>query len=421
MFGAGPSERWLLTAALRVPRRPVCCATSASSRRCFRASGTRRTTAPSTSRSRSAACGRCARPWHRARGLGHAHARPVRVRRRRRLLHGRAEGRRRAAVPVARRRRLSEHLPRRLRRARAAAAGARARMGSALWLDGLVCALASAALGAALVLGVVASTEGSFAAVATNLAYPLGDLIMLAFVIAVMVITGRSAGSTWRCSRSRSPSSRRRHGVPYQVAVGTYREYTLLDTGWPAAYVLVAIAACRPAERLDTRRLRGGMLVVPATFTLIALAHARLRPLHAAARGRAVAGDRHVAAAVAALRAHLPREPPHARRQRDRGRDRRADRPRQPARAARRPRARWPPRPLPSGPCCSRSSTSTASRPTTTASATRPATRCCTGSAATWPTRSAPRGTAYRMGGDEFCLLAPAATSTACSPAPARR
>jgi len=35
--------------------------------------------------------------------------------------------------------------------------------------------------------------------------------------------------------------------------------------------VLVALAACRPAERLDARRLRGGMLAVPATFTLIAL------------------------------------------------------------------------------------------------------------------------------------------------------
>src|SRR4051812_30782200 len=50
------------------------------------------------------------------------------------------------------------------------------RLGSAQWLDGLVCAFASAAIGAALLLGVVAGTGGTFAAVATNLAYPLGDL-----------------------------------------------------------------------------------------------------------------------------------------------------------------------------------------------------------------------------------------------------
>jgi two-component system cell cycle response regulator len=146
------------------------------------------------------------------------------------------------------------------------------RLGSMLWLDGVVCAFASAAVGAALVLGVVAGTEGSFAAVATNLAYPLGDLIMLAFVIAVMVITGRTTGATWRLLALALAV----FGVSdtlylYEVAVGTYREYTVLDTGWPAAFVLVAIAACHPAQRIDTRRLRGGMLVIPAACTLIAL------------------------------------------------------------------------------------------------------------------------------------------------------
>src|SRR4051812_34066772 len=106
-----------------------------------------------------------------------------------------------------------------------------ARLGSALWIDGLVCALASAAVGAALVLGVVASTEGSFAAVATNLAYPLGDLTMLAFVVAVMVITGRSAGSTWGVLAAALALWAAADTLYlYQVAVGTYREYTVLDT-----------------------------------------------------------------------------------------------------------------------------------------------------------------------------------------------
>ncbi len=67
---------------------------------------------------------------------------------------------------------------------------------------------------------------------------------------------------------------------------------------------------------------------------------ARLRPLRPAARGRAVAGDHHHRRRRAALRADLPREPAHARRERGRGRHRRADGPRQPARAAGRPRAR---------------------------------------------------------------------------------
>ena len=57
----------------------------------------------------------------------------------------------------------------------------------------------------------------------------------------------------------------------YEVAQGTYQEYTLLDTAWPAAYVLVAFAARQRATQLDTRRLRGGLLAVPAAFTLVAL------------------------------------------------------------------------------------------------------------------------------------------------------
>ena len=61
----------------------------------------------------------------------------------------------------------------------------------------------------------------------------------------------------------------------------------------------------------------------------------------------------------------------------------------------------------------SRCSTSTASRATTTPSATSPATPCspasATGCARPWATR----GTAYRLGGDEFCVLAGGATSAA--------
>ena len=186
------------------------------------------------------------------------------------------------------------------------------RLGSALWLDGIVCALAGAAVGAAVVLGVVAGTEGSFAAVATNLAYPLGDLTMLAFVIAVLVITGRAAGSTWRIlALSLALWAAADTTYLYQVAVGTYREFTVLDTAWPAAYVLVALAACRPADRLDARRLRGGLLFVPAVVHADRARAARLRPLRAPARGRALAGDRGDRGRGGALRPDLPREPAH--------------------------------------------------------------------------------------------------------------
>ncbi len=146
------------------------------------------------------------------------------------------------------------------------------RPSAAQGLDGLVCGLAVAAVGAALVLDVVASTDGALATVATNLAYPLGDLTLLAFVAVAMFVTGWRAGATWRLLALA-------FGVwavadtiyLYQTALGTYREYTLLDAAWPASYVLIGFAAWQPARRLDARRLRGATLAFPATMTLVAL------------------------------------------------------------------------------------------------------------------------------------------------------
>ncbi|MDA0181347.1 diguanylate cyclase [Solirubrobacter phytolaccae] len=146
------------------------------------------------------------------------------------------------------------------------------RVSSVLFLDGLLCGLAVAAVGAALVFGVVASTEGTLSTVATNLAYPLGDLSLLAFVIAVTAMTGRRAGASWLLLGAAFATWAVADVIYlYQAALGTYRDYTLLDLTWPAAYLLIGLAACLPAQRLDARRLRGGLLVLPATFTLVAL------------------------------------------------------------------------------------------------------------------------------------------------------
>ncbi len=63
------------------------------------------------------------------------------------------------------------------------------------WLDGLASALVIGAAGTAILLPpVVASGEGDFAAVATNLAYPLGDLLILAFVAVIAALTGWHPG-----------------------------------------------------------------------------------------------------------------------------------------------------------------------------------------------------------------------------------
>ena len=67
-----------------------------------------------------------------------------------------------------------------------------------LWMDGAIAALGTAALGAAFVFDFIAEkAEGSALEVATTLAYPLGDIAMVAMVVGVIALTGWRPGRTW--------------------------------------------------------------------------------------------------------------------------------------------------------------------------------------------------------------------------------
>ncbi len=67
-----------------------------------------------------------------------------------------------------------------------------------LWMDGAIAALGTAALGAAFVFDFVAEkATGSTLQVFTTLAYPLGDIAMVAMVVGVFALTGWRPGRTW--------------------------------------------------------------------------------------------------------------------------------------------------------------------------------------------------------------------------------
>lgn len=67
-----------------------------------------------------------------------------------------------------------------------------------LWMDGLIAALGTAAVGAAFVFDFVAGkAEGTPLEIVTTLAYPLGDVAMLAMVVGVVALTGWRPGRTW--------------------------------------------------------------------------------------------------------------------------------------------------------------------------------------------------------------------------------
>src|SRR4051812_792007 len=106
-----------------------------------------------------------------------------------------------------------------------------------------------------------------------HLGYPLGDLALLAFVVGVIAVTGWRPGRTWVLIAFGFGLFAVIDTIYlYQVARDTYVEDRILDAGWPAMYVLVAFAAWQPQKRLDARILRGGaMLALPAGSAVVAL------------------------------------------------------------------------------------------------------------------------------------------------------
>jgi two-component system cell cycle response regulator len=158
------------------------------------------------------------------------------------------------------------------------------------WLDGLIAGLAVAALVAALALGPIAaaSNTGSTLETATNLAYPVCDLTLLTLVITAAAFTGWRPGATWSLLGA-GMIVLAGSDVTYllQSAQGTYVEGGLLDAAWPLGALLMAGAAwVRPpaGRRVVARGMR--VAVVPVAAALLAmgvLAAERIGHLPAAA------------------------------------------------------------------------------------------------------------------------------------------
>jgi two-component system cell cycle response regulator len=142
-----------------------------------------------------------------------------------------------------------------------------------LWLDGATAAVASAALGAAVLVEVVLrTTEGPLAAVATNLAYPLGDVLLLALVAGVFSLSGWRPGRRWLLLGLGLVAAAIADGVYLvQAAAGTYVEGTWVDILWPASLLLVAASAWTEDRTRHGLDVAGRpLLAVPAGGALVA-------------------------------------------------------------------------------------------------------------------------------------------------------
>jgi two-component system, cell cycle response regulator len=125
---------------------------------------------------------------------------------------------------------------------------------SSLWLDGAIAALTVAALIATLVLQpIVDATSGGPTEIAVNLAYPVGDLLLLGLVVAVFGLNGWRPDPVWLLLGGGLALTAVADGLYlFQSATDQYVQGTLLDIGWPASALLVAAAAWQPARRKIT-------------------------------------------------------------------------------------------------------------------------------------------------------------------------
>jgi diguanylate cyclase (GGDEF)-like protein len=143
-----------------------------------------------------------------------------------------------------------------------------------LWMDGVIAALGTAALGTALVFEFVADrTGGTPLQVATTLAYPLGDILMLALVVGIVALTRWRPGRTWALLLAGLSAlvvadlAYTLHSVDPSLPGGDWIEpiYLLAAVCIGAEAWQPRVAAIAPAARFDGWR----ELIVPGFFAAV--------------------------------------------------------------------------------------------------------------------------------------------------------
>jgi diguanylate cyclase (GGDEF)-like protein len=144
-----------------------------------------------------------------------------------------------------------------------------------LWVDGLTAALGIAAVSAAIVFETALEyASGAPLAVATSLAYPLVDLVLLGIAAGALAGTGWRLDRTWVLLALGIATFWLADSV-YLVRVneGTYESGGWFDAGWWAGLTLIAAAAWQrpPAAVKQAADERVRVIAVPLAFGAVGL------------------------------------------------------------------------------------------------------------------------------------------------------
>jgi diguanylate cyclase (GGDEF)-like protein len=149
------------------------------------------------------------------------------------------------------------------------------RLPRSVWLDGLVGALVCGAFGAALILPTLtaAAAGAETDVLIVNMAYPVGDLMLLGMVVGIFAVSSWRPDRLWLLLGGGLAASAAADALYLdRLARDTYFAGGLVDTLWLAAVLLIALAAWQPAPRM--REARRGMrtLLLPVLFGASAIA-----------------------------------------------------------------------------------------------------------------------------------------------------
>lgn len=144
----------------------------------------------------------------------------------------------------------------------------------AAWVDVAVGALAMGAVASALLVGpIVANARGTALGVAAGLAYPFADLLVISMVLGVFMLSGWKFDRTWLLVGG-AFVLQAVADVLYigQAARGNYHAGGLLDAAWPAAMLIVALAAWQKPDRLQGDHFQGPAAVaITSMFAMTGL------------------------------------------------------------------------------------------------------------------------------------------------------
>jgi two-component system cell cycle response regulator len=140
-----------------------------------------------------------------------------------------------------------------------------------MWLDGLIAALGAASIAAALILPpIFASATGTHSSIVVSLAYPIGDLLLMMFAVGALGITGWRTGNIWLpIAASMLACAIADSTYLYLTATNSYQAGTWIECLWPLAAILLAIAAWMPATRLQPRQMKSWQMVLVPTLALL--------------------------------------------------------------------------------------------------------------------------------------------------------